>query len=56
MTSTLRWGRGYPNAEVVKEDLTRIQKRGNGVKNPRNLADVICAWPQGRKRGDGAGK
>ena len=30
--------------------MTNIDQGGEGVKNPENLADVICAWPLRRKR------
>ena len=28
-----------------KDSVVKILTRGEGVKNPENLADVICEWP-----------
>ena len=40
---------GTPKADAVRElskgGCMKIQTRGEGVKNPENLADVLCTWP-----------
>ena len=43
-------GGGYPNSDGRRGgcviSIVKILTRGEGVKNPENLADVICEWPQ----------
>ena len=31
---------------LIKISLAKMQTRGEGVKNPKNIVDVIEAWPQ----------
>ena len=31
--------------EGVMENQTNLDKGREGVKNPRNFADIICTWP-----------
>ena len=43
-------GGGYPNSDGRRGRLRDLysnnsNKGGEGVKNPENLADVICEWP-----------
>ena len=43
-------GGGYPNSDGRRVRLRDLyskdsDKGGEGVKNPENLADVICEWP-----------
>ena len=43
-------GGGYPNSDGRRGRLRDLysknsDKGGEGVKNPENLADVICEWP-----------
>ena len=50
MTSAEGEGGGYPNSDGRRGRLSdrysnNSDKGGEGVKNPENLADVICEWP-----------
>ena len=46
-----RRGRGTSNADIVRRlrefstiDLAKMRTRGEGVRNPENIADVLYGW------------